>query len=98
MAATRARDHRIDTLRGLAMVAVVVNHGILAASAHTSPVVDSVKWSLVSAGMANSGVWVDRSAYFNPTLNIAYTFHVALFAFAGGLLIKSEGTLAAFTV
>ena len=72
------RNTSADSLRGLAIVLVVLRHSIV-----------SVAW-VYHAGpgltMLSDGHWVSDAIAFNPLLNIVYAFHMPLFAFVSGLV------------
>jgi fucose 4-O-acetylase-like acetyltransferase len=72
------RNTSADSLRGLAIVLVVLGHSIV-----------SVAW-VYHAGpgltMLSDGHWVSDAIAFNPLLNIVYAFHMPLFAFVSGLV------------
>ncbi len=69
---------RIDALRGLAILAVVLGHVIFVVNSHTSPLPGTV-WVY--------GAWVDRSALLDPVYNVITTVNMPLFAFVSGYLL-----------
>jgi fucose 4-O-acetylase-like acetyltransferase len=82
--AARSKESRLkrnasaDSLRGLAIVLVVLGHSMV-----------SVAW-VYHAGpgltMLSDGHWVSDSIALNPILNVIYAFHMPLFAFVSGLV------------
>ena len=87
------RDLAVDALRAVAIVAVVLNHSILAAVMRIAPFAGAVRWKLVSIGIVPFGVWVPPSIYHDLALNVVYTFHVPLFAFLAGYVTRTESAL-----
>jgi fucose 4-O-acetylase-like acetyltransferase len=75
-----ARDPRIDALRCVAILLVVLGHSItvVAGSAVPGP-------GLVSV---DPGLWVPISVATFPLLSIVYSFSVPLFAFVSGLVTR----------
>lgn len=72
------RNTSADSLRGLAIVLVVLGHSIV-----------SVAWVYHSGPgltMLTDGRWVADPIAFNPLLNMIYAFHMPLLAFVSGLV------------
>lgn len=77
------RNRSIDALRGLAVALVALGHALLAAHAAFA---DGA--GLVIAGAA---IWIPEWAAANPLLSFVYSFHMPLFAFVAGLVLKPYG-------
>jgi len=92
------RDSRLDALRGIAMLAVVLNHSLLAGEAALSASGGRVRWGLVSVGLGQVGVWIPPSVYEGLLLNVVVTVHLALFAFVGGYVTKVNTRATVFIV
>lgn len=81
------RDQTVDGLRGVAILAVVVHHSLLAAALTLAASPGSVAWPLVSLGLPKGG-WVPIAAYSGIALNVVAGFHMPLFAFLSGWTLK----------
>ena len=87
------RSPKVDALRTVAMLAVCVNHAVLASTMSLVQTPGSNAWNLVSIGV-QSGAWVPSSTYGSLPLNLAVSFHVALLAFLGGYVTKYRSVMA----
>lgn len=74
------RDRSIDALRGLAVVFVALGHALLSAHAafEAGP-------GLIPGGAV---IWIPTGIANNLLLSMVYSFHMPLFAFVAGLVLK----------
>lgn len=89
---TRGRDIAVDALRALAILAVVLDHAILAAAMNPQPQPGFARWGLVTIGFVPR-VYVPDTIYHSVAINILYALHVPLFAFVSGYVIRVSSAM-----